>query len=141
MLNSIMMLRPNHQVNGKEAERMSGESSSARNQMERGHPSQVVQEAPNHRWRNLMRSVRMVAVSFGPSVVLDLLLAASVGATASGTLPDPNRGLSARRSRRAAAIGSLAPWVYLLAFRPWHLRWGATGDASSRPSPAPMHCR
>lgn len=114
---------------------MSGESSRAHNQMEWGHPSQVVQGAPNHRWRNLMRSVRMVAVSFGPSVVLDLLLGASVGATASGALPHPNRGLSARLLRRAAAIGSLVPWVYLLAFRPWHLRWGATGEEAHMPMP------
>jgi hypothetical protein len=82
-----------------------------------------------------MRSVRMIAVCFGPSVVLNLLLAASVAATASGDLPDPNRGLAARLLRRAATVGSMAPWVYLLVIRPWHLRWGATEDETRRTLP------
>jgi hypothetical protein len=113
---------------------MSNES--ARFRTEGGRRPQVVAEAPNRSaWRNLTRSVRMVAVCFGPSVVLDLLLAASVAATASGNLPDPNRGLAARLLRRIATVGSLAPWAYLLALRPWHLRWGTTSEEARMPKP------
>jgi hypothetical protein len=79
--------------------------------------------------------MRTLAVSFGPAVLLDLLLAASVVATASGALPEPNRGLSARLLRRAATVGSLAPWTYLLMIRPWHLRWGATEGETRRTLP------
>ena len=113
---------------------MSDESTRARDRTEEDHQPQDA-EAPDGTWRDLARSVRVLAVSFGPSVVLDLLLAASVAATASGTLPDPNRGLSARLLRRAAIMGSLAPWAYLLAVRPWHLRWGATEDETRRTLP------
>lgn len=113
---------------------MSNES--ARDRTEGGRRPQVVAETSNRSsWRNTTRSVRMVAVCFGPSVVLDLLLAASVAATASGALPDPNRGLGARLLRRVATVGSLAPWAYLLALRPWHLRWGATNEEARMPMP------
>jgi hypothetical protein len=113
---------------------MSSESTRARDRTERGH--QLHDEgAANPRRRNLMRSVRMVAVCFGPSIVLDLLLAASVAATASDALPDPNRSSSARLLRRIATVGSLAPWVYLLALRPWHLRWGATSEETRMSMP------
>src|SRR5215203_5218356 len=112
---------------------MSDESTRAQDRPEEGHPSGS--EAQDGGWRNLARSVRALAVSFGPSVVVDLLLAASVAATASGALPDPNRGLAARLLRRAATVGSLAPWVYLLVIRPWHLRWGATEDETRRTLP------
>src|ERR671933_1327835 len=105
---------------------MGNDSTRAQDRPEEGHPSGS--EAQDGGWHNLVRAVRALAISFGPSVVLDLLLSASVAATASGTLPDPNRGLSARLLRRAATMGSLAPWAYLLALRPWHLRWGATGE-------------
>jgi hypothetical protein len=71
---------------------------------------------------------RSVLVPFGPSVLLDLLLAASVITTALDKLPDPNRGRAARLLRRAASIGALLPWAYLLIVRPWHLRWGATDE-------------
>jgi hypothetical protein len=67
---------------------------------------------------------RSALVTFSPSVVLDLLLAASVIATALGRVPDPRRGTAARLVRRAASVGSLSPWAYLLIVRPWHLRWG-----------------
>ena len=113
---------------------MSAESTRALDWTEEGHQPQD-EEIPERTWRSVMRSVRMIAVCFGPSVVLNLLLAASVAATASGDLPDPNRGLAARLLRRAATVGSLAPLVYLLVIRPWHLRWGATSEDARRPMP------
>lgn len=111
---------------------MSDESPGARDRTEGSYQPQD-EKAPSPTERTLLRSVRMVAVSFGPSVVLDLLLATSVVATASGALPDPNRGLGARLLRRIATMGSLAPWAYLLALRPWHLSWGATGEEARMP--------
>ena len=112
---------------------MSDESTRAQDRPEEGHPSGS--EVQNSGWRNLVRAVRALVISFGPSVVLDLLLAASVAATASGALPDPNRGLTARLLRRAATVGSLVPWAYLLVIRPWHLRWGATSEEARMPMP------
>ena len=113
---------------------MSNESTRELDRTEEGHRPQY-EETPERAWRDLTRSVRALAVSCGPSVVLDLLLAASVAATAWGDLPDPNRGLSARLLRRAAIIGSLTPWAYLLVLRPWHLRWGATSEEARMPMP------
>lgn len=78
---------------------------------------------------------RSALVSFGPSVVLDVLLGASVIATALDALPDPSRGRAARLLRRAASVGALLPWVYLLIVRPWHLRWGATDEEARKMLP------
>ena len=113
---------------------MSDESTRAQDRTEGGHRAQE-EEAPDRTWRNLVRSARALGVSFGPSVVLDLLLAASVAATASGALPDPSGGSIARLLRRAATLGSLASWGYVLALRPWHLRWGVTSEESRMPMP------
>lgn len=77
-------------------------------------------------WRSLL-------VTFGPSVVLDLLLAASLITTALGKLPDPRRG--AWSLGRAASMGALLPWVYVLVARPWHLRWGATEEETRKRLP------
>lgn len=78
---------------------------------------------------------RSALVTFGPSVVLDLLLAASVVATALDKLPDPGRGRVARLLRRAASVGALLPWAYLLIVRPWHLRWGAKDEETRKALP------
>ena len=118
---------------------MSDEPVRTQDQPEGGHQPQD-EEASEGAWHNLTRSVRALAVSFGPSVVLDLLLVASVAATVTGTLPDPNQGLSARLLRQAATVGSVAPWAYLLVIRPWHLRWGATEDETRRMLPATSLC-
>ena len=113
---------------------MSEELTRAQNRTEGDYQPQQ-EEAQDCTWRDLTSSVRALAASFGPSVVLDLVLAASVVATASGALPDPNRGLAAHLLRRAATVGSLAPWAYLLVLRPWHLGWGATSEEARRPMP------
>ena len=72
--------------------------------------------------------LRSAAVTFGPSVVLDLFQATSVLLTALGRLPDPHRSKAARILRPFLTAGALAPWVYLLFVRPWHRRWGATDE-------------
>ena len=78
-------------------------------------------EAAEGTWRSIL-------VVFGPSILLDLLLAASVITTALGNLSDPHRGRVARLVRWAASGGALLPWAYVLIVRPWHLRWGATDE-------------
>ena len=113
---------------------MSDESTGAQDRTEAGRRPQE-EEAPDRTRRDLVRSVRALAISFGPSVVLDLLLAVSVATTTAGALPDPNRSLAARLLQRTATIGSLAPWAYLLMIRPWHLRWGATSEEARRSMP------
>ncbi|MDQ3864776.1 MAG: hypothetical protein M3317_15010 [Actinomycetota bacterium] len=72
--------------------------------------------------------LRSAAVTYGPPVVLDLFEVASVLVTSFGLLPDPRRSRAGRVLRPVAAVGALAPWVYLLVVRPWHLRWGATPE-------------
>lgn len=69
-------------------------------------------------------SLRSLAVCIGPSVVLNGLLAACTVAAASSIV---------RRLRGAsgamlptAALGALAPWLYVLTVRRWLLHWGAT---------------
>jgi hypothetical protein len=74
-------------------------------------------------------------VTFGPSVVLDLLLAASVIAAALDKLSDPGLGTTARFVRRVASVGALLPWAYVLIARPWHLRWGATDEEARKALP------
>ena len=83
---------------------------------------------PKGTWRGLL-------VPFGPSVALDLLLGACVVASALGALPDPSRGRIARLIRRGASAGALLPWAYLLIGRPWHLRWGTTGEEARKRLP------
>jgi hypothetical protein len=80
-------------------------------------------------------SWRSALVTFGPSVVLNLLEAASMIATALDKLPDPRRGGIAWLVRRAASVGALLPWVYVLIVRPWHLRWGATDEETRKSVP------
>ena len=72
--------------------------------------------------------LRGAAVMYAPAIVLDLFEAISVLATALGKLPDPQRSRAARVLRPILTAGALLPWVYLLIVRPWHLRWGATGE-------------
>ena len=55
---------------------MSDESTRALDRTEGGHQSQD-EKTSERAWRNLTRSVRDLAVSCGPSVVLNLLLAVS----------------------------------------------------------------
>jgi hypothetical protein len=76
----------------------------------------------------IAEKVRGAAVMYGPSIALDLFQGVSVLATALGRLPDPRSSRMARILRPLAAMGALAPWVYLLVVRPWHMNWGATDE-------------
>ena len=78
--------------------------------------------------RYMTDKLRSAAVTFGPSVVLDLFQSASVLLTALGRLPDPQRSGVARVLRPIISAGALAPWAYLLLVRPWHTRWGAADE-------------
>lgn len=72
--------------------------------------------------------LRGATVMYAPAIVLDLFEGMSVLATAFGRLPDPQRSRAARVVRPIMTVGALAPWLYLLFVRPWHLRWGATEE-------------
>jgi hypothetical protein len=105
---------------------MNAEPTEAHNQSESDPaPESTV---PSGTWRGLL-------VPVGPSLALDLLLGACVLATALDALPDPSRGRAARLLRRAASVGALLPWAYVLIGRPWHLRWGATDEETRKRLP------
>jgi hypothetical protein len=72
--------------------------------------------------------LRSAAVTFGPSIVLDIFQVTSVFLTALGRMPDPRSGRAARILRPIITVGALAPWVYVLFVRPWQRRWGATDE-------------
>jgi hypothetical protein len=74
---------------------------------------------------DIRASLRSFAVCIGPSVVLDGLCAACTVAAASSIVRRP-RGGSCRGLQPTAALGALAPWVYLLTVHRWLLHWGAT---------------
>jgi hypothetical protein len=91
------------------------------------HPQQGPR--PQNRDRDYMaEKLRGAAVMYAPAVVLDLFEGISVLATAFGSLPGPERSRAARLLRPIMAVGALAPWVYLLVIRPWHINWGATDE-------------
>jgi hypothetical protein len=81
-----------------------------------------------------LESVRAFGVVVGPSLLFDLLAAGSLTAVARGELFKRRTGV-ARLVRPLVALGAAAPAVYLLALRPWHLRWGATGAEVRAPLP------
>jgi DNA-binding NarL/FixJ family response regulator len=55
------------------------------------------------------------------------LVTASTLAAATGWPARPRRG-PARLLRALTVLGAAFPWLYFLAVRPWHRRWGATDD-------------
>jgi hypothetical protein len=73
------------------------------------------------------RIARAVAVSAGPSLLLDLFATACAALAATGWLARPHAGL-AGRLRPLVALGAAFPLIYLFLIRPWHRRWGATDD-------------
>ena len=77
---------------------------------------------------------RGLLVSVGPSLLLDVLMAASIVATARGWLTRPRTQL-AWTARPLVALGAAFPALYLLALRPWHRRWGATNAETRVPLP------
>jgi hypothetical protein len=79
-------------------------------------------------------AVRGLGVTFGPSLMLDLLAGAGV-VTATTLLLRPSKGRRSRLLRPLAALGALAPWGYMLGVRPWHRHWGATEEEVAGPLP------
>lgn len=78
--------------------------------------------------------VRAFGVTIGPSVLLDLFVAASTLFIVTGRIMRPKRG-TARLLQPLAILGTVLPWVYALLVRPWHLRWGAKDEEVSKPLP------
>jgi hypothetical protein len=82
----------------------------------------------------LVDQIRSAGVAIGPSLLLDLFVAASTAAVATGSAFHPKTGPS-RLLRPLAVFGAAFPWVYFLAIRPWHRRWGATKEEVRMPLP------
>jgi len=76
----------------------------------------------------------------GPALLLDLFLAGSVVATATGRLARPATTPTGRALRALLAAGALAPAAYVLAIRPWLQHWGATAAEQHQPLPATIWC-
>jgi hypothetical protein len=74
-------------------------------------------------------------VQFGPPLALHLAVGASLVGTALGALRQRERSGAGRLVGVLGAAGVLAPWVYLLAVRPWLVHWGATDDELRRALP------
>jgi hypothetical protein len=72
-----------------------------------------------------LEAARAFGVTFGPSVLLNLGVAASLIAAARGGLTRPRTRL-ARLLRPIVALGAAWPLLYALALHPWMARWGAT---------------
>lgn len=73
-------------------------------------------------------AIRALGVTFGPALVLDAALVAGVG----DTVRSLARG---RRPAPAAAAASAIAVAYVLAVRPWILRWGTTPAERTAPLP------
>ena len=71
--------------------------------------------------------IRSLAVTIGPSILLDVLVSFSTWAALRDLTGKPNR-LVGRTMRGVTAVVSMVPWLYLLAFRRWVLHWGATSS-------------
>jgi hypothetical protein len=71
-------------------------------------------------------------VAFGPSLLLVILSVAATVASLRGLLA-ALRGRG--RPSGGPSLVAMAPWVYLLAIRPWVLHWGARPDELRRELP------
>jgi hypothetical protein len=77
---------------------------------------------------------RAFGVTIGPSLLLDLFVAASTLFIVTGRIMHPKKR-TARLLRALVILGALLPWAYALVVRPWHLRWGATDEETGKPLP------
>ena len=77
-------------------------------------------------------AVRSAAVTMGPSLLVNLV---AVGCTFRTLHRFLNRTAGRHSVSLTCVLGAIAPWVYLVALRPWVLRWGArpTEVAASLP--------
>jgi uncharacterized protein YndB with AHSA1/START domain len=78
---------------------------------------------------------RAMGVVYGPSVLLDLLVAGSLVSVARAAFTRPMTCRAGRLLRPLVALGAAAPLAYLLAGRPWLRQWGATAEEANRPLP------
>ena len=78
--------------------------------------------------------VRAFGVTIGPSLLLDLFVAASTLFIVTGQIMRLKKR-TARLLRPLAILGAVLPWAYALVVRPWHLRWGATDEEVGKPLP------
>jgi hypothetical protein len=78
---------------------------------------------------------RAFGTIYGPSVLLDLFVAASAGTLVRQLLRDGTACALERRFRPIAGLGVGLAAAYLLAIRPWLRRWGATDDELMRTLP------
>jgi len=90
---------------------------------------------PNLRKSTVVDATRGLGTIYGPSVVLDLFVAASVGTLVRQVLGIRPSCAAERRFRPIAPLGVGMAAAYLLAIRPWLRRWGATDDERERTLP------
>jgi hypothetical protein len=77
---------------------------------------------------------RSTLVTFGPSAVLQALLAASTVAAVRGVMRRAG-GRFGEFLWLVSMLGAVAPWAYLLVLRPRILHWGATEREINGPLP------
>ncbi len=82
-----------------------------------------------------LATARAFGVVLGLPLLLDLVLLGSAAAIIAGGLARPASTRSARLLRRSAALGTVAPVVYLLVGYPWQRRWGATDEETRKRLP------
>ena len=90
---------------------------------------------PNLRKPTARDVIRGFGTIYGPPLLLDLLVAASVGTLVRQALGGPISCAAERRFRPIAILGVGMAATYLLALRPWLRRWGATDDEVARALP------
>ena len=83
---------------------------------------------------SLIEITRAFGITIGPSLLLDLFVAASALFIVSGRIMHPKKRTT-RLLRPLAILGAGLPWVYSFVVRPWHLRWGATDEEAGKPLP------
>jgi hypothetical protein len=98
--------------------------------------AETVQESrPSLRRPTARDVIRGFGTIYGPSLLLDLLAAASVGTLARQALGGRSDCAAERRFRLMAFLGVGMAAAYLLALRPRLRRWGATDDEVERTLP------
>ena len=90
---------------------------------------------PSLRKPTAVDAIRGLGTVYGPSVLLDLLVAASVGTLVRQALGSRSGCAAERLFRPIAGLGVGMAVAYLFAIRPWLRRWGATDDEMERTLP------
>jgi len=98
-------------------------------------PRSAVVGAPSLRAPTKMDAVRAFGTVYGPSVLLDLFVAASVAALARRALGWRPDCAVARLFQPIAGLGVGSAVAYLAAIRPWLRRWGSTDEEVARALP------